>query len=424
MKRYRAHSLVVLLGITLSLPALAVNVTISGRFVEAGPEMPWIADLNFCNTATTPYEIVGPFSTDVGGTYQVRDSGATTFSADTVLTFYQGMPNLNNLAANRVAVTDEYGLANAIDNIGSITLAANTDYYVLAQPFCGVDANGVWGQLFLGPGTITGDQVAATPAHWQGTWSQSDGLTNLTPDPGCPQTYYDVAENITFDQSGTWYISVSSGYDGRPSWINIYDGPFDPDSPQDNLVTFIPVGGPFEIEAGTYTLVTSGVCDFVDGDWYYVMWPPAPFELNSGNSATYYDTATSGQGQLVHINQDNFVFLAWFTYDSAPVAAEIRPQSIGNSGQRWLTMAGTFEDGDTSVELAVYAPEGVGVFNQPPVVGVEQVGTATMDMESCSKGELRFDLDSGESGTAIMNLLVGDTDHCEGIYRGPWVLYE
>jgi hypothetical protein len=47
-----------------------------------------------------------------------------------------------------------------------------------------------------------------------------------------------------------------------------------------------------------------------------------------------------------------------------------------------------------------------------------------MDMESCISGELRYTLDTGEAGTAVMGLLVGDNDQCEANYAGPAVLYE
>jgi hypothetical protein len=154
------------------------------------------------------------------------------------------------------------------------------------------------------------------------------------------------------------------------------------------------------------------------------MWNPAPFELNSASAGAYYDLLTSGQGQLVSINQNNVVYVAWFTYDSAPAVGVPRPQAVGIPGQRWLTMLGTYQSGDTSVDLNVYAPNAVGVFNQPPVVGVDPVGTAVMDMESCTSGELRYTLDTGEAGTAVMGLLVGDNDQCEANYAGPAVLDE
>jgi len=416
MIRLSKQCLITVLGLSLAMPALAVNVTISGQFRSTDPTTHLVSYLDFCPEQIQPYQIVGPLSANTSGAYRFRDSGNTSFSQDTVLSIYQGMPNLNNLATNLLAT---------VDDVETVNLVAGQEYYVLVQPWCELFANGVWGQLILGPGTVSGPQVAPTPAHWQGTWSMSDGLTNLAPDPECPQTYYDVSENITLDQSGTWYISTTSGYDGRTPWLSFYDGAFDPDNPEDNLLFYVPVGGPFEAEAGTYTIVTTGVCEVVQGDWYYVMWPPAPFEINAASSAAYYDTTTGGQGELFDFDMVNGnAFGALFTYDTAP-ADGVSPQSIGSSEQRWFTLQGVFEPGDTSVEMKIYSASG-GVFNARPVpVTNTQVGTAVIDLDSCTTGELSFSFDTGEEGTSAMNrLFPTNVAACEASYKGPGVLYE
>lgn len=424
MNRNTMLCFLTLLAIALSVPAWAVNVTISGKFVVSGPQMPWIDSLQFCGNEPTLYEVVGPFSTDVGGTYRVRDAGRL-LSGDTVVTFYQGMPNLNNLAANRVAVADDFGFPGAIDDSGTVVLQANTDYYLLAQPYCSIDSNGVWGLLLLGSGTITGSQVATTPAHWQGTWSDTDDLTDtIPPTLNCPETYYDVNGPITLETSGIWYVSTTSAFEGNPMAVSFHDGPFDPDNPQQNQVAVAP-GGLFELEAGDYYIVTHGDCDILQGEWSYVMWPPHPFELNGAMSAAYRDPDTSGSGVLLDVDPSlNFAFGAWFTWATAPAADSTTPQAVGNDRQRWLTLQGAYQPGDTSVEMTVYSSSG-GVFDDPAEVETVAVGTATLDMEDCTTGTLTYTLDSGESGDSVMGrLLPGNIGACESSYLGPGVLYE
>jgi len=122
---------------------------------------------------------------------------------------------------------------------------------------------------------------------------------------------------------------------------------------------------------------------------------PQTFVLNQhGLTGSWYEPATSGQGFAVEVfpNQSpgiGLAFVSWFTFDTASGGAE---------RQRWYTLQGDVVTGQPNAALTIYQNTG-GNFNAPPATAAEEVGTATLSLDTCSHGELSYIFTDG-SGRA------------------------
>ena len=113
----------------------------------------------------------------------------------------------------------------------------------------------------------------------------------------------------------------------------------------------------------------------------------APDYLLSG---TWYNAATSGQGFVFDVNpvQGNF-FGAWYTY--APNGQQIG----GSASQRWFSLQSSFSAGEHTLQnVGIFATTG-GVFDDPTTATTTQVGTATVQFQSCSAATLTYTFTSG-----------------------------
>lgn len=417
-KRHLVHLFRVVIAFT-AVSANADQSVVSGRMLGNEPLVEPVVHHAFCDfPVPLPYQVVGPLRVSASGSYEVTDAGHTDFSLDSVASWYDAEPDPVDLEANRIANTDDRG---------TLDLVSGTDYYLLVQPWCVFDprANGVWAQHLDGPGTVSGPQAIVTPGHWSGEWIAGSDTTNISLDEECPDSYYNEFGPVQVSRSGTWYLSNASAYVDQPVLVGVYDGGFDPANPANNQIG-ITSGFPIVLQAGRdYTFVVQPLCNFVTGSWYYVLFPPAPFEFNGAMSGAFYNPDTSGQGVLLDVDpEQNFVFAAWFTWATQPPAGATTPQAVGDPSHRWLTFQGDYQTGDASIDLTVYSSTG-GVFDDPAPVNTDPVGTAVLDMESCFLGELRYSLDSGEEGVSPMvRLLFGNVPTCESSYEGPGVLYD
>jgi len=121
---------------------------------------------------------------------------------------------------------------------------------------------------------------------------------------------------------------------------------------------------------------------------------PTVFNLNQhGLTGTWYDPLTGGQGFLVEVYKDfggagaGVIAVGWYTFDvTAP------------GGQRWYTLQGSANTGDSSAMLTIYAATG-GNFNAQPKIKAVRAGTATLSFADCATGALTFNFDDGRSGT-------------------------
>jgi len=138
------------------------------------------------------------------------------------------------------------------------------------------------------------------------------------------------------------------------------------------------------------------------------------FTINAGMNDAWFDPATSGQGFLISVFEDNgIIFIAWFTYDTER-PPEDAMANLGEPGHRWVTAQGPY-GGDTA-ELTAYLSQG-GVFDKPePAVGAGvPIGSITIVWHDCENATLSYNLDPpGVSGEIEIRRIVSDNvKYCE-----------
>ena len=120
-----------------------------------------------------------------------------------------------------------------------------------------------------------------------------------------------------------------------------------------------------------------------------------------GLTGWWFDPRTSRQGLFVQVYPDllapgkGIVQASWLTYDNVVGGAE---------RQRWYTLSGTVASGQTQVALTIYQNTG-GNFNAPPITTAQPIGTATLSFDSCTSGELTYNLMGRASTIALTRLL-------------------
>ena len=137
-----------------------------------------------------------------------------------------------------------------------------------------------------------------------------------------------------------------------------------------------------------------------------------PFRINAGHSGAWYNPDTSGQGLLLDVEpQDQYMFLAWFTYTDAA--------SADPGEQHWFTAQGAYS-GDT-VTLPVYQTLG-GRFDDPQAVSGEVVGELTLEFENCNEGIVSYRIENwGLQGTFPVQRLIPGSDNVCQRSLGPGV---
>jgi len=138
---------------------------------------------------------------------------------------------------------------------------------------------------------------------------------------------------------------------------------------------------------------------------FFLTFPPAEaagIDLHQdGLTGSWYDPRTSGQGFFVQVYPDllapgkGVMQASWLTYDDVVGGAE---------HQRWYTLSGTVVTGQTEVELTIYQNTG-GNFAAPPITTAHPVGTATLRFDSCTSGELAYNLMGRASTIALTRLM-------------------
>ena len=105
-----------------------------------------------------------------------------------------------------------------------------------------------------------------------------------------------------------------------------------------------------------------------------------------GLSGAWYDPTTAGQGALVSVDNFGTVFVGWYTYDTSGSAS-------GPEGQRWFTAQGVTSDGPIS--LGLYSSTG-GVFDTDGAATTQQVGTGSLNFDSCEHATLDYTFTTGD----------------------------
>ena len=128
-------------------------------------------------------------------------------------------------------------------------------------------------------------------------------------------------------------------------------------------------------------------------------------QINAGHSGAWYNSLTSGQGQLIDVvPESQYMFLAWFTFTAA---ASNNPDQ-----QHWYTAQGNYS-GNTA-ELILSETLG-GQFDDPQETSTSPVGTVTVSFTDCEQGQMVYSIDTdGRQGTIpLQRLLPGSGDVCE-----------
>ena len=364
-----------------------------------------------------PYFVVTPVTVSESGSYQFRDAGHA-FLSNVSIGIHTGTFDPMNPDATEQAVISVWG---------DVTLNSGTNYTLVMQPGFDFPIQS-FGMTIEGPGELSGDWVYPMPAHFYGTFTGDEVLTNIIPDfVGCANSYHTVIGPLEFKRTGFHYFGSTTDRleddVAMPMAMGIYEGSFDPQNPYENQLTVFPNEGQALLISGkTYYLVLQPDCDIRIGDWAYVMAPPADdFYWTAFMNGSWSNPDTAGQGLVLDIFPDiKGIFAAWFTWDTKP-ADPGDNSDVANSGTRWLTAFGNYEnETDRVVELTVYEAKN-GLFNQCKVESNDPVGALTIDMFNlCEGGEFRFNLDSGLSGSSLMKRNANDNlDECVSIGARP-----
>lgn len=145
----------------------------------------------------------------------------------------------------------------------------------------------------------------------------------------------------------------------------------------------------------------------INNNFYYVVEfdPRNTFEINAGHAGAWFNTATSGQGQLIDVEPENqFMFLSWFTYTPA--------DSDHPFEQHWFTAQGNYIG--NKAEVTVYESLG-GKFDDPQAVNTSAVGEATVSFSDCDLGQMNYTIDTlGLSGVIpLQRAIPGSGNTCQ-----------
>jgi cyclophilin family peptidyl-prolyl cis-trans isomerase len=155
------------------------------------------------------------------------------------------------------------------------------------------------------------------------------------------------------------------------------------------------------------------------------------FVINPGLNDAWVNPLADFQGMFITVFPSlKLLFLAWFTFDSAPQVSLESSGSVtrtnqsmlatfGADDQRWVTAVGSY-DGNRA-ELRAELTTG-GVFNASDPLPVQdtEYGSIILEFEDCSLAHVDFDFPSaGESGNFDITRTLGDNiPLCEALNTG------
>jgi hypothetical protein len=380
--------------------AHANHVTLSGIFEGDEPTLPQFPEsCTFGQGDPLGVLELGPVRVSANGIYDVVDAGTESFNdptfraVDVVVRIYEGQFDAGDIDANFVA---------SVDTGEQVELDPGIDYVLVLQHWCD-NTKGVWAVAISGPGDISGEGVVVSPDRTIGEFTDDDP----TADFGFGPAPYDVSGPIRFDEEGTYFYADLSIWQRADMELSVYEGAFNPDDTNANLVVRLDDSGPVPIKADTdYFLVSSPFISSDRGEWHYAWFPPGRVELNRFLSGLWLDVREAagegdfGQGLFVEVFPSlNFLFAAWFTWDLAdgePSVDAFRDRAanaLGASDQRWLTAFGTYAEGDTRMDITFENSTG-GIFNapSPDFERDENYGSGSIIANGCSELVVEFDL--------------------------------
>ena len=393
--------------------------TLSGTFLGTEPTM--VAEPTvFCDGSAKPYKEFATVQVTVAGEYYLYDAGNSAYIfgqnaevADVVILIYQGSFNPANPAQNRVDLIDEGG---------EVQLNTGTDYILVAQYWCGRSSYGIapFGLVTFGPGNFTGAGFN-TASSTLGFFTGASPVTAF-PDLSAVLAYKAIS-GITVPRTGRYFFSDIARLSESAVQLRVYEGAFDPDNPEDNLVGTASFSGPLFLESGQlYVFVVVDIDNQLSA-WHYALFPPGPVGFHAGfNGAWVPPVGISGQGILAELlEQAGIMFFAWFTYwDSPPVLTQTnsidndegvtRKQThLGEEEQRWMTAYGAIPASGNTLSLKYENSTG-GAFNSTGTVPNtdSNYGTGSVTLIDCLTMDLTYDLPGGVGGTTRFTRILPD----------------
>jgi len=393
-------------------PAWAGNWTLLAEFDGTESEMAISPASEFCFNPPEKlaYKDLGVIRVSQAGNYQASDVSPQSEgfpavgSLESVLLLYQGPFDPQNPEMNRIAVFDYV-------TTDFVALDSGVDYRVVIQAGCKSEP-GLAGFVLRGPGEFSG-VGAPTPEEFYGDFSTVTAIADF-PDWG---THKYVSFTFTPPRNGYYWIhDIGYGWDGTRLDHRLYDGGFDPDRPEDNLIVAAQNHG-FKVylRAGREIEVVN--IDRYDADSIFQMAIHPPGELKGFNPAftgTFADPAVPKQGMLMETDEVlNLVFLALFVFDD-DASAQPMETAVGSSDQRWLTAFGGFSYDSNVVDLSFENTSG-GRFNhpQPEAQQNSSYGTGTLTALDCDHLLLEYRLPGTPDGSMnLVRLLEGKGRIC------------
>jgi hypothetical protein len=400
---------------------MAANTVLTGSFVGGEPR-------------------AEPLPGTCGGDRQLayQDTGTFTVSANGDYVFYDFLYIQNgvsigaNIYSGGFNPSDpEAGLLTplGLDETVVVSLQPGTEYTLVVQQYCD-NTEGAWALSATGPGNVTSARSVVVPGWTEGVFSNNDPVATTQ----CTSGQYQATDAVQVSADGTYYMFDSWSWTGAVTTtedvcVQVYSAPFDPQNPTANLVAtsrggdenFLDDWDRVELEAGKdYYFVIQPYDGSATGEYYFVLAPPADFDINKALAGAWFNPDTDGQGILLDVYDDrNQVFAAWFTFDlERPVDGTAQ---IGEPGHRWLTAFGSFEG--ATADLDIYWTRG-GAFDasEPPIEKPQlQDGSMTIEFSDCLNMTVDYDLgSSGVVGQVPMIASSGDhVELCESFTKRP-----
>jgi hypothetical protein len=401
--------------VLLALPASAVAASsvLTGTFDGSEPKTGALPGT--CDTSDAiGYQKVDSFQVSSSGVYTVTDV-FDFFGVDIVGEIYEGSFDPGSPFTNLVTPI-------GVDILEDVNLNAGTNYVLVVQHYCvnpdrvWINREGAWAMTFSGPGEASSVAKADVPEMTGGNFTGGDPTAATE----CGDSQYQESGPVQVSTGGNYsYLDVSINFD-VDMCLQIYTAPFDPDSPEANRVGLLDDDGSIELQTGQdYYFVAQPFNQPTNGEFFYVLAPPAPFSITYAMSGSWFFPPTSGQGFLIDVfDTANLMFLAWFTYDLERPAGDVAAM-IGDPGHRWLTALGPTV-GNTA-QLDINWSSGMIFDSAVPPVTNDADGSLTVEFYDCYTGLVTYDLGaSGRKGTVAIERILNDAvPLCETLTVGP-----
>ena len=126
--------------------------------------------------------------------------------------------------------------------------------------------------------------------------------------------------------------------------------------------------------------------------------PGSPVPFNGTFSGSWFDPARAGEGFALEFGENvngPVVTIYWFTHrDGVPY---------------WLIGSAAYDSGQTQVTFGLVEVDGTGFGSQfdPNEITLEEVGSLSLEFDSCLSGFAAWQLDDGESGSFDLERITG-----------------